>query len=45
MQELPSRLHHSAVVVKDLSASKDFYEDIMGLPLMATWCESNDMLG
>lgn len=45
MQNSPSRLHHSAVVVKDLGASRDFYEDIMGLPLIATWCESNDALG
>jgi len=45
MSETPSRLHHSAVVVKDLAASKAFYEDIMGLPLVATWCESNEQLG
>ncbi len=40
-----SRLHHSAVVVKDLAASRDFYEGIMGLPLVATWCESSEHLG
>ncbi|MGI9324439.1 MAG: VOC family protein [Pseudomonadales bacterium] len=45
MSDMPSRLHHSAVVVKDLAASKTFYEDIMGLPLVATWCESNEALG
>lgn len=45
MQNLPSRLHHSAVVAKDLGASREFYEDIMGLPLVATWCESNEALG
>jgi len=45
MQNLPSRLHHSAVVSKDLGASREFYEGIMGLPLVATWCESNDALG
>ncbi len=45
MVQTPSRLHHSAVVVKDLAASKIFYEDIMGLPLVATWCESSDKLG
>jgi glyoxylase I family protein len=45
MQNLPSRLHHSAVVAKDLGASRDFYEGIMGLPLVATWCESNEELG
>ena len=45
MTAIPSRLHHSAVVVKDLAASKEFYEGIMGLPLVATWCESNEALG
>ena len=45
MSDIPSRLHHSAVVVKDLAASKKFYENIMGLPLTATWCESNERLG
>ena len=45
MNTIPSRLHHSAVVVKDLAASKEFYEEIMGLPLVATWCESNENLG
>lgn len=40
-----SRLHHSAAVVSDLGASRVFYEYIMGLPLLATWCESNDSLG
>lgn len=45
MNAIPSRLHHSAVVVKDLAASREFYEGIMGLPLVATWCESNEALG
>lgn len=45
MPEFPSRLHHSAAVVRDLSASKEFYEHIIGLPLIATWCESNERLG
>ena len=45
MPDFPSRLHHSAVVSKDLGASREFYEDIMGLPLVATGCESNDALG
>jgi catechol 2,3-dioxygenase-like lactoylglutathione lyase family enzyme len=39
MPDLPSRLHHSAVVVKDLAESYEFYTDIMGMPLVATWCE------
>ena len=45
MTAKPTRLHHSAVVVEDLGASKKFYEDIMGLPLVATWCESNEAMG
>jgi glyoxylase I family protein len=45
MAAKPTRLHHSAVVVKDLGASKKFYEDIMGLSLVATWCESNEAMG
>ena len=37
MAKVPTRLHHSAVVARDLAASREFYEGIMGLPLMATW--------
>jgi len=45
MAEHPTRLHHSAVVVKDLGASRKFYGDIMGMPLLATWYESNAEMG
>lgn len=45
MTNIPSRLHHSAAVAKDLAASRQFYEEIIGLPLVATWCESNEALG
>ena len=45
MSGSPTRLHHSAVVVKDLAASRVFYEEIMGLPLVATWCENSEALG
>ena len=45
MPDKPLRLHHSAAVVRDLGASKTFYEDVVGLPLVATWCESNDRMG
>jgi len=37
--KLPSRLHHTAYVSKDLEATRHFYEDILGFPLVATWCE------
>jgi catechol 2,3-dioxygenase-like lactoylglutathione lyase family enzyme len=42
---LPSRLHHTAYVAKDLEATRQFYEDIIGLPLVATWCESDELFG
>jgi len=42
---LPSRLHHTAYVTKDLEATRRFYEDLVGLPLVATWCESDELFG
>jgi len=42
---MPSRLHHTAYVSKDLEQTRKFYEDILGLPLVATWCESDDVFG
>ena len=36
MTKLPSRLHHTAYVTKDLEATRHFYEDILGFPLVAT---------
>lgn len=44
-RRLPSRLHHTAYVVKDLERTRHFYEDILGLPLAATWCESDELFG
>ncbi|HUZ76904.1 MAG TPA: VOC family protein [Chloroflexota bacterium] len=35
----PNRLHHAAWVTRDQEATRHFYEDIIGLPLAATWCE------
>ena len=43
--KLPSRLHHTAYVVKDLEATRHFYEDILGFPLVATWCEQEELFG
>ena len=37
--ERPLRLHHHAFVVKDQLATRRFYEEVVGLPLVATWCE------
>jgi glyoxylase I family protein len=44
-QKIPSRLHHTAYVSKNLEATRQFYEDVIGLPLMATWCESDMLFG
>jgi glyoxylase I family protein len=45
MSKLPSRLHHTAYVTKDLEATRHFYEDILGIPLAATWCETDFLFG
>ena len=42
---LPSRLHHTAYVSRDLERTRMFYEDIIGLPLIATWCEIDELFG
>ncbi|MEV8194398.1 VOC family protein [Rhodococcus pyridinivorans] len=42
---LPSRLHHNAFVTSDQAATRAFYEDIVGLPLVATWKESDELFG
>jgi catechol 2,3-dioxygenase-like lactoylglutathione lyase family enzyme len=36
------RMHHIAYVVKDHEATRHFYEDIVGLPLVAAWSEVNE---
>jgi catechol 2,3-dioxygenase-like lactoylglutathione lyase family enzyme len=41
----PSRLHHTAYVSKNLEATRKFYEDVIGLPLVATWCETDFLFG
>ena len=43
--KLPNRLHHNAYVSKDLEATRKFYEDVIGLPLLATWCEKDMLFG
>jgi glyoxylase I family protein len=42
---LPSRLHHTAYVTRDLEATRRFYEELIGLPLVATWCEKDELFG
>jgi glyoxylase I family protein len=43
--KLPSRLHHTAYVTRDLEATRKFYEELIGLPLVATWCEKDELFG
>lgn len=42
---LPTRLHHNAYVTADMEATRHFYEDLIGLPLVATWCEADELFG
>ena len=37
----PERLHHHAYVVKDHEKNRQFFEDVLGIPLTATWCETH----
>jgi len=37
---VPMRLHHAARVVRDSGATRKLVEDVLGIPLVATWCES-----
>jgi glyoxylase I family protein len=39
LKELPQRLHHQAFCVKDQEVNRTFIEDVLGIPLTATWCE------
>ncbi|WP_416906963.1 MAG: VOC family protein [Polymorphobacter sp.] len=41
----PSRLHHTAYVSKDLEKTRAFYEDVIGLPLVATYTEKDELFG
>jgi len=40
---LPLRLHHYAFVVRDHEVNRKFFEDVLGMPLVATWCERTYM--
>ena len=40
-----SRLHHNAYVAKNLEETRAFYEDIIGLPLVATYTEIDELWG
>jgi len=38
-QLLPARLHHNAWVVEDQERTRQFYEDVLGMPLVQFWIE------
>lgn len=40
-----ARLHHNAYVTRDQEATRAFYEDLLGFPLVATWCETDELFG
>jgi glyoxylase I family protein len=42
---IPSRLHHNARVTRDMESTRGFYEDVIGMPLVATWAEKTDLFG
>ena len=44
-RKLPSRLHHTAYTTKDMEKTRAFYEEVIGLPLVATWSESDELFG
>jgi catechol 2,3-dioxygenase-like lactoylglutathione lyase family enzyme len=44
-QTLPTRLHHNAYVTRSMEATRHFYEDLIGMPLVATWCEADELFG
>ncbi|MFD4630151.1 VOC family protein [Streptomyces sp. NPDC058284] len=44
-ESLPLRLHHHAWITDDQEANRRFYEEVIGLPLVATWTEREVLLG
>lgn len=42
---LPHRMHHHAHVVRDQGQTRRSYEGVLGFPLVATWCEVEDVRG
>jgi glyoxylase I family protein len=43
--KIPIRLHHNAYVTRDQEKTRQFYEDVVGMPLVATWAESDELFG
>lgn len=42
---MSQRMHHIAYVVRDQEATRQFYEDVLGFPLVATWSEAGPFPG
>lgn len=40
----PMRLLHNAFITDDQEATRKFYEDVIGMPLVATWAEKDVLL-
>ena len=43
--KISSTLHHNAHVTDDMAAVREFYEEVIGFPLVATWCEKTMLFG
>lgn len=41
----PARLHHTAYTTRDLEATRRFYEEVVGAPLIATYTEMDELFG
>lgn len=39
LKELPHRVHHSARIIRDQEQNRRLLEDVLGIPLAATWIE------
>jgi glyoxylase I family protein len=40
--EMPTRLHHFAYTTYNMEQTREFYEDVIGMPLTQTWIESRE---
>ncbi len=45
LERPPRRLHHAAYVCADQERTRHFYEDILGMALVAFWIENNELDG
>jgi len=45
LKKLPMRLHHHAYTTDDHEKTRHFYEDVIGLPLVATYIERELLFG